>query len=149
MEVLIRNPEIRDRLTANPELIPDAVEELLRFVSPVHAFARTVTQPTEIRGQKLEAGEKVLMLYPSANRDEDVFEAPEEVRIDRKPNHVAFGVGHHFCLGANLARMELRVAFREILRRMRDMRFADAGPTIEPHSLVRSCTRMDVLFTPE
>ncbi len=149
MEVLIRHPEIRDRLAAHPEWMPDAVEELLRFVSPVHSFARTATRPTVLRGQKIEEGQKVLMLYPSGNRDEEVFDAPDELRIDRRPQHLAFGIGHHFCLGANLARMELRVALRELLRRLPDMRFADAGPVVEPHSLVRSCTRMDVLFTPE
>ncbi|MBW2498137.1 MAG: cytochrome P450, partial [Deltaproteobacteria bacterium] len=149
MEVLIRNPGIRDHLAARPELIPDAVEELLRYVSPVHSFARTATRDTELRGQRIEEGQRVLMLYPSGNRDEDVFEAPDEVRIERKPQHLAFGIGHHFCLGANLARMELRVALRELLRRLPDMRFADSGPVIEPHSLVRSCTRMEVLFTPE
>jgi cytochrome P450 family 142 subfamily A polypeptide 1 len=149
IEALIRNPEIRDHLAANPVGIPDAVEELLRFVSPVHSFARTATQDTELRGQRIEAGQKVLMLYPSANRDEDVFEHADELRIDRKPNHLAFGIGHHFCLGANLARMELRVALRELLRRLPDMRFADSGPIVEPHALVRSCTRMDVLFTAE
>jgi cytochrome P450 len=89
------------------------------------------------------------MLYPSGNRDEDVFEAPDEIRIDRKPNHVAFGVGHHFCLGANLARMELRVALRELLRRIPEMRFAGEGPIVEGHALVRSCSRMDVYFAPE
>jgi len=149
MEILIRNPEIRDRLVANPERIPDAVEEFLRVVSPVHAFARTATRDTVLRGQRIEEGQKVLMLYPSGNRDEDIFECPDEVRIDRKPNHLAFGIGHHFCLGANLARMELRVALRELLRRLPDMRFAEAGPIVEPHALVRSCTRMDVCFTKE
>ena len=149
MELLIRNPEARDRLISNPELIPDAVEEFLRVVSPVHAFARTATRDTVLRGQRIEGGQKVLMLYPSGNRDEDIFDRPDEVQIDRKPNHLAFGIGHHFCLGANLARMELRVALRELLRRLPDMRFAEAGPIVEPHALVRSCTRMDVCFTPE
>jgi len=149
MEILIRHPEIRDRLIARPEAIPDAVEEFLRFVSPVHSFARTATRDTTLRGQRIEAGQKVLMLYPSGNRDEDVFEAPDEIRIDRKPNHVAFGVGHHFCLGANLARMELRVALRELLRRIPEMRFAGEGPIVEGHALVRSCSRMDVYFAPE
>lgn len=149
VELLIRHPEVRDQLTSNPELIPDAVEEMLRFVSPVHSFARTATRDTVLRGQPIKEGQKVLMLYPSGNRDEDVFDAPDELRIDRKPQHLAFGIGHHFCLGANLARMELRVALREVLRRLPDMRFADAGPCVEPHSLVRSCTKMNVLFTPE
>ncbi len=147
VELLIRNPEVRDRLVANPELIPDAVEEFLRVVSPVHAFARTATRDTVLRGQRIDEGQKVLMLYPSGNRDEDIFDCPDEVRIDRKPSHLAFGIGHHFCLGANLARMELRVALRQLLRRLPDMRFADAGPIVEPHALVRSCTRMDVRFT--
>lgn len=89
------------------------------------------------------------MLYPSGNRDEAIFDCPDEIRNDRKPSHLAFGVGHHFCLGANLARMELRVALRELLLRMPDMRFADSGPVLEPHALVRSCTRMEVCFTPE
>jgi cytochrome P450 family 142 subfamily A polypeptide 1 len=90
-----------------------------------------------------------LMLYPSGNRDEDVFDSPDEVRIDRKPNHLAFGIGHHFCLGANLALMELRVALRELLRRLPGMKFSDEGPIVEPHALVRSCTRMDVCFAKE
>jgi cytochrome P450 family 142 subfamily A polypeptide 1 len=149
MEVLIRHPEVRDLLVAEPERIPDAVEELLRYVSPVHSFSRTATRDTRLRGQKIEKGQKVLMLYPSGNRDEEVFDAPDELRIDRKPNHVAFGIGHHFCLGANLARMELRTALRELLRRLPDIRFADSGPTVEPHALIRSCTKMEVLFTPE
>ena len=149
VEMLIRNPAIRDRLAGNPELIPDAVEELLRYVSPVHSFARTATRDTELRGQRIREGQKVLMLYPSANRDEDVFDCPDEIRIDRKPTHLAFGIGHHFCMGANLARMELRVALRELLRRLPDMRFADAGPVVEPHALVRSCTRMEIEFTRE
>jgi cytochrome P450 family 142 subfamily A polypeptide 1 len=146
MEALIRNPDVRDRLAAQPELIPDAVEELLRYVSPVHSFARTAAQDTSLRGQRIEAGQRVLMLYPSGNRDEEVFERPDVLEIDRKPNHLAFGIGHHFCLGANLARMELRVALREILRRLPEMRFADAGPVVEPHALVRACTRMEVAW---
>ncbi len=149
VEMLIRNPGIKDRLIANPASIPDAVEELLRYVSPVHSFARTATRDTELRGQRIREGEKVLMLYPSGNRDEDVFVRPDEIRIDRKPNHLAFGIGHHYCMGANLARMELRVALREILRRLPDLRFADAGPVVEPHALVRSCTRMEIEFEKE
>ena len=149
MEILIRQPEIRDRLVSHPELIPDAVEEFLRVVSPVHSFARTATSDTILGGQEIKAGQKVLMLYPSGNRDEEAFEAPDEVRIDRKPTHLAFGIGHHFCLGANLARMELRIALRELLRRLPDMAFADAGPVIEAHALVRTCKRMKVLFSAE
>jgi cytochrome P450 family 142 subfamily A polypeptide 1 len=149
VEILIRHPEIRDQLVAKPEVIPQAVEEFLRIVSPVHSFARTATRDTTLHGQRIEAGQKVLMLYPAGNRDEDVFESADEIRIDRNPNHVAFGVGHHFCLGANLARMELRTALRELLRRLPDMAFSSDGPVIESHALIRSCRRMDIQFSPE
>ncbi len=149
MELLIDHPDVRQELIDDPALIPDAVEELLRLVSPVRAFARTATRDTELRGCKIAEGQKVFMVYPSANRDEEVFEAPDELRIRRKPHHVAFGIGAHFCLGANLARMELRVALAELLRRLPDMEYAGSRPEIVPHSLVRTCVRMPVRFTPE
>ena len=123
---------------------------MLRLVSPVHSFGRTVLQDAEVGGQKIKAGETVLLLYPSANRDADVFEEPERFDIDRKPQHVAFGIGSHFCLGANLARMELRVALEQVLPRMRDIEYADAmGAVVYPSSLVRNCVSMQVRFTPE
>jgi cytochrome P450 family 142 subfamily A polypeptide 1 len=103
----------------------------------------------ELRGRKLESGQQVLMLYPSANRDAEVFEDPDVFRVDRNPHHLGFGIGTHFCLGANLARMEMRVAFEELLRRLPDMEYADDGPVIRPSALVRSCTRMRVRFSPE
>ena len=148
MELLIRHPDVHRELVDDPALIADAVEELLRLVSPVRAFARTATRDTDLRGRKIAEGQKVLMLYPSANRDEDVFEAPDELRIRRKPHHLAFGIGAHFCLGANLARMELRVALAELLRRMPDMAFDGAPPEVRPHALVRACVHMPVRFTP-
>jgi len=89
------------------------------------------------------------MVYTSANRDPDVFEDPETFRVERNPHHLGFGIGPHFCLGANLARMEMRVAFEEILRRLPDMEYSAGGPVIRPSSLVRSCTEMHVRFTPE
>ncbi len=149
MELLMEHPDARQALIDDPSLVPDAVEELLRLVSPVRSFARTATEDTELRGRPIAKGQKVLMVYPSANRDEEVFEAPDELRIRRKPHHLAFGVGAHFCLGANLARMELRVALCELLRRLPDMELAGDGPEIVPHSLVRACVRMPVRFTPE
>ena len=149
MQLLIEHPEQRQQLIDDPELIPGAVEEMLRLVSPVHSFARTVTQDTELRGQKLLEGQKVLIVYPAGNLDPREFENPDSFVIDRKPNHVAFGVGSHFCLGANLARMEMRVAFAECLRRLPDMEYASGGPVIVPSSLVRSCSEMKVRFTPE
>ena len=149
MELLIEHPDARRALIDDPARIPDAVEELLRLVSPVRAFARTATRDTELRGRTIREGEKVLMVYPSANRDETVFEAPDALRLDRRPQHLAFGIGTHFCLGANLARMELRVALSELLRRLPDMEYSDGGPEIVPHALVRSCARMRVRYTPE
>jgi len=150
MQLLIENPAERQKLIDDPKLIPAACEEMVRLVSPVHSFARTVTADTELRGVPLRAGQRVLMLYPSANRDADVFEDPDAFKVERNPTHLGFGLGPHFCLGANLARMEMRVAFEELLRRLPDMEFADAeGPVIVPSALVRSCTRMRVRFTPE
>jgi cytochrome P450 family 142 subfamily A polypeptide 1 len=149
MELLIEHPEVRRELVDDPGKIPAAVEEMLRLVSPVHSFSRTATQDSELAGQKIREGERVLMLYPSANRDADEFEAPDEFRIDRNPHHVAFGLGNHFCLGANLARMEMRVGFEEILGRLPDMEYAKGGPEIVPSSLVRCCAHMYVRFTPE
>jgi cytochrome P450 family 142 subfamily A polypeptide 1 len=149
MQLLIEHPRVRRELIAHPEKIPLAVEEMLRLVSPVHTFSRTVTSDTTLRGKALREGQKVLLVYPSANRDADVFPEPERFDIDREPHHVAFGIGSHFCLGANLARMELRVAFREILRRLPDMEYASGGPEFRPSALVRSCVRLLVRFTPE
>jgi len=150
MQLLIEHPAERQKLIDDPKLIPSACEEMVRVVSPVHSFARTVTEDTELRGVRLRKDDRVLMLYPSANRDADVFAEPDAFRVERNPVHLGFGLGPHFCMGANLARMEMRVAFEELLRRLPDMEFADpGGPTIVPSALVRSCTRMRVRFTPE
>ncbi|MEB2346460.1 MAG: cytochrome P450 [Deltaproteobacteria bacterium] len=150
MQLLIEHPDERKKLIEDPGLIPSACEEMVRMVSPVQTFSRTVTEDTGLRGQRLRKGERVLMLYPSANRDADAFDDPDTFRVERNPVHLGFGLGPHFCLGANLARMEMRVAFEELLRRLPDMEFADAeGAVIVPAALVRSCTRMRVRFTPE
>ena len=149
MQLLIENPDARRRLIEDPSLIPAAVEEMVRLVSPVHSFGRTVLRDTELRDAKMTAGQQVLMLYPSANRDENEFDDPDTFLVDRNPHHVGFGIGSHFCMGANLARMEMRVAIREILRRLPDMEFATGGPVVVPSALVRNCAEMQVTFTPE
>jgi len=149
VQLLIENPSARDELIADPRRIPVAVEEMLRLVSPVHSFSRTATCDTELGGKKIAKGESVLMLYPSANRDADQFTDPDVFDIDRNPHHVAFGIGNHFCMGANLARMELRVALEEILRRIPDMTYSSGGPELVPSPLVRTCKHMHVAFTPE
>lgn len=149
MQLLIEHPEQRARLVADPAGVPAAVEEMLRLVSPVVSFGRTVTRDTTLRGRRLRAGQQVLLLYGAANRDPDVFEDPDAFRIDRGAPHVAFGIGPHFCLGANLARMEMRVLFEHVLRRLPDATYAGGGPRFGPSALVRSCTEMRVRFTPE
>ncbi len=149
MQLLIENPGERRRLLDDPSLLPSAVEEMVRLVSPVHSFSRTVLQDVELRGKTIRRGELVLLVYPSANRDEEVYEDADAFRVDRNPQHLGFGVGTHFCLGANLARMEMRVAFRELLRRLPDMEYAAGGPVVQPAALVRSCVEMQVRYTPE
>ena len=149
MKLLIEHPEARQRLIEQPEKIPSAVEEMLRLTSPVLSFVRTATQDTELRGVPIAQGQKVLMLYPSANRDAAEFENADTFDIDRHPHHLAFGLGNHFCMGANLARMELRVALAEVLRRFPDMEYTAGGPEMAPSSLVRSFLHMHVSFTPE
>jgi cytochrome P450 len=147
---LIEHPEERQKLVDDPSLMPTAVDEIVRWVSPVLNFARTATEDTEVRGVTVKKGQKVLLCYPSANRDADVFEEPDTFRLDRDPNpHLAFGIGNHFCLGANLARMEIRVVLEEVLRRMPDMEYADGPPSMFPSTLVRSFTHLPVRYGPE
>ena len=119
MLALLENPAEQERLVKDPSLIPTAVEEMLRWVTPVMYFRRTLLADAEIRGNKIKQGEKVVMYYPSANRDEDVFPDPFKFDVGRTPNeHLAFGTGQHFCLGASLARLEIRVFFEELIRRL-------------------------------
>ena len=149
MALLIEHPEERQKLIDDPSLIPSACEEMVRYVSPVHAFSRTLVADTELAGVPLSKGDTVLMLYPSANHDPDQFPDPEVFDVTRNPQHVGFGLGTHFCLGANLARMEMRVAFSELLRRLPDMEYSAGGPVVVPSALVRSCKEMKVRFTPQ
>ncbi len=122
MLALMENPAERQRLLADPALLPTAVEEMLRWVTPVIHFRRTATRDTVLRGQEIKEGDKVVLYYPSANRDEEVFPDPYVFDVGRTPNeHLAFGIGQHSCLGLNLARLEIRVMFEEILKRMPDI----------------------------
>jgi cholest-4-en-3-one 26-monooxygenase len=118
MLALIEHPEARAALTADRELMPTAVEELLRWVTPIVYMARTATNDIEIGGQIVRKGEKVVLFYPSANRDESVFDAPFTLDLARRPNrHLTFGFGRHSCLGNDLARIELRAVLSELLTR--------------------------------
>jgi cytochrome P450 len=119
MLALLENPDQRDRLRADPGLMPTATEEMIRWVTPVKAFMRTAQEDTTVRGVPIAAGESLLLSYPSANRDEDVFVDPFRFDVGREPNkHVAFGYGVHFCLGAALARMEVNSFFSELIPRL-------------------------------
>jgi cholest-4-en-3-one 26-monooxygenase len=138
-----------ERLVARPELLDTAVDEIVRFTTPVTLFRRTATQPTELRGQKIWEGDRVLIFYPSANRDAAVFDAPHELRLDRDPNpHLAFGIGNHYCLGANLARLEIRHLIGALARRLPDLRVAPgAAPVYTPTPFVRAVESLPVVFT--
>ncbi len=117
MYELLKRPELYRKLEANPELLPGAVEEMLRWSTPLHYFRRTATRDTELRGQQIKENDRVVMLYSSANFDERVFDNPLEFNIERSPNpHLAFGHGIHLCLGANLARLEARIFFEEFFK---------------------------------
>ncbi len=113
---LLQHPDQLDELRADPSLIPGAVEEMVRWANPLHYFRRTATEDTELAGQAIAAGDKVAMIYTSANRDEAVFADPQAFDIHRSPNpHLSFGIAEHFCLGVHLARLEGRVFFEELL----------------------------------
>ncbi len=120
MLALIEHPEQLAKLQADPSLIPDAVEEFLRWASPVYHFRRTATRDVELNGQQIKEGDKVVMWFASGNRDEDVFENPYDFDVTRKNiDHVTFGKGSpHLCMGNNLARMEIRLMFEELIPRL-------------------------------
>lgn len=129
---LLQHPEQMAMLRADPSLLPTAVEEILRWTTPVKHFCRTATEPREIGGTTVDKGELVLLSYPSANRDAEVFEDADVFRIDRRPNRqVAFGTGPHVCLGQYLARLELTSIFRELLNRVDDIELAGEPRFVE------------------
>ncbi len=115
----INHPDQWRRLKADPSLVPHAVEEIVRWTSPVIQFNREAVADAQLNGHTIRAGDLLCLFYPSANRDESVFDRPDEFDIGRNPNpHIAFGIGEHFCLGANLARLELQVMFRQLAERL-------------------------------
>jgi cholest-4-en-3-one 26-monooxygenase len=148
MLTLIHHPDQLRDLRNDPSLINSAIEEILRFAPAVHNFRRQVLAPTEIRGQKLEENDKVILWYPSANRDEEVFRNPHTFDIRRSPNdHLAFGIGEHFCLGANLARLELQEIFRGITSRMHDIELT-AQPRRLRSNFINGVKEMRISFRP-
>ncbi len=125
MLALIEHPDQREKLAknyGNEDYMVRAVEEILRWVTPIKNMARTATKEVEIRGQTIQEGEQLILMYPSANRDEEVFDEPFKFDIEREPNpHLAFGFGTHFCLGASLARLELKIMFQRLFERLPDI----------------------------
>ena len=141
---LMENPGELEKLRRDPSLIPTAVEEIVRWVSPVIQFCRTALEDVELRGVTIRKGEACCIFYPSANRDEEAFPDPFTFRVDRTPNeHYGFGIGVHFCLGANLARLELQEIFRRLVARLDAVELA--GPVERMHSsFVGGIKRMPV-----
>jgi cytochrome P450 family 142 subfamily A polypeptide 1 len=151
MLALLAHPDQQAILAEDPSKIEVGVEELLRWVTPIKNMSRTVMRDVELGGQKLREGEQVMLMYPAANRDPEVFDRPETFDVTRNPNpHIAFGFGPHFCLGASLARIELRVMFGEVLRRLPDVRLAsdDALPR-RSSNFISGPEAMPVVFTPQ
>lgn len=146
---LIEHPDQADRLRADPSLYPSAVEEMLRWGSSIHNFRRTATRDTVLSGQEIKAGDKVVIYYLAANRDPEIFENPHLFDIGRTPNdHVAFGGGGiHFCLGANLARSEIKAMIRQVVERMPNLEL-DGEVSRMRSDFINGIKSMPVRFTP-
>ena len=149
-EQLLRQPDQHTRLVSDLQLLPNAVEEMLRWTSPVKNMCRMLTADTDFHGTQLKQGEKIMLLFESANFDEKVFDDPENFSIDRYPNnHMAFGFGTHFCLGNQLARLELTMMQERLLQRLPDMRLgSDDQLPLRPANFVSGLESMPVRFTP-
>lgn len=149
---LIRHPGALAAIRRDPGLIPTAVEEMLRWVSPIKSMSRTTTRDVELGGETIPAGDELLLMYASANRDEAHFEAPFTFDIHREPNrHLAFGQGPHFCLGASLARLELKCMFEVVAERLHDLELAVDEDDLEwrPSSFISGLERLPITFTPD
>ena len=141
----------RQLLIDRPELLAEtAVEEFIRWVTPILNMRRTVTVDFEFHGKQMKAGDEVLLMYASANRDERVFSDPDRFDVTRSPNnHIGFGFGTHFCLGSSLARIEIRIMFEELLKRLPDWRLVPGTePKILGATFTRAYDRVDIEFTP-
>lgn len=150
MLALLEHPDQLARLAQDRSLLSVAVEEMLRWVTPIKDMVRTTTRDVDVRGTMIPADAEVMLLYPSANRDESVFAAPEVFDTARNPNpHLAFGFGAHFCLGNQLARLELKIMFERLFERLPDLALAEPGPLPHrPSNFISGLESMPVTFTP-
>lgn len=148
VDALIQHPDQWRLLREDPSLIENAVEEFIRWTTPILNMCRAATRDTTLHGQPITAGQQVLLMYGSANRDPAVFDDPDVFDVTRKPGgHIAFGLGTHFCLGAALARLELRIFFEEWVRRVGDAAWADdAGPRIMQNAFVRGVSSFPIVL---
>lgn len=143
---LIENPDQMERLRRDPSLVSTAADEIIRWVTPVKHFMRTATEDYVLRGTTIRAGESALLSYPSANRDEDVFADPEVFDVGRSPNkHLSFGFGVHYCLGAMLARMEIKALFSELLPRLHRIELA-GEPALMKTTFVGGLKRLPIRY---
>lgn len=144
---LLRHPDQLQKLRDNPALIPAAVEELLRYDSPVQMTSRVMTHDVERSGKQLRQGQMVMLFLGAANRDPAVFPEPDRLNVERADNkHLSFGLGSHFCLGAQLARLEARIAFETLLRRMPNLRLDGPEPRYRHHFNLRGLQSLQVAF---
>jgi cholest-4-en-3-one 26-monooxygenase len=146
MLALIQHQDALRAVQEDMSKLDGAIEEILRWTSPIIHFGRTATEDYPLRDKIIRKGDSVALFYPSANRDEEVFENPYQFDINRKPNrHIAFGVGEHFCLGAHLARLEMEVAYRHLIPRIKEIE--TAGPVDRLHSsLVGGVKRLPIRY---
>lgn len=146
--MLAEDPELQELLRAEPERIPTALEELMRYVTPTRSHTRTVVTDTELDGHTLRAGERVYLNWAGANHDPAAFDRPDELRIDRSPNrHMSYGYGAHTCVGLHMARTELKVAFEEVLAALDDIRLTDPDEVHEAIGTTWAITRLPVTFS--
>ena len=134
MLAFIEHPDQMLRVQRDPGLLRPAIEEVVRWTSPIIHFARTAATDCEIRGQRIRKGDRLALFYPSANRDEEVFEEPFRFRVDRNPNrHLGFGVGEHFCAGAHVARLEMEMAYKYLLPRIEEVELTGPPQRLRSH----------------
>jgi len=134
MLTLLQHPEQFQKLRDNPELLPLALDEATRWITPTKHFMRTATEDFEIRGQTIKKGESVMLMYASGNRDEEVFNDASEFQVDRRPNrHLAYGFGVHHCMGHMLAKMEMKALYSQILKRLTDIELVGDEAWIESY----------------